>query len=360
MIFTPRLVIATAAVFAVVAFVGLLFTFERPGAIVSQTGYRGVAMEQNYNPRMLVAQQARNQPPEPIEKVEPDGQKASEVYQNVQVLGDLTEVEFLRTMTAITAWVSPEGGCAYCHAEGEELSSDSLYTKVVARRMLQMTREVNTTWQSHVAQTGVTCWTCHRGLPVPEEIWFEDPGRRSASKGLIGDPAGQNAAAPAVGLTSLPNDPFTAFLVGGKDAPIRNISQTALPTDRNTTSIKQAEWTYGLMIHMSEGLGVNCTYCHNSRAFASWEQSPPQRVTAWHGIRMVQALNAGFLDPLRPTYPASRLGPTGDAPKANCATCHQGAYKPLYGAPLAKDHPELTVPNPQGQGPQPFRSSASR
>jgi photosynthetic reaction center cytochrome c subunit len=114
------------------------------------------------------------------------------------------------------------------------------------------------------------------------------------------------------------------------------------------------------MIHMSEGLGVNCTYCHNSRAFASWEQSPPQRVTAWHGIRMVQALNAGFLDPLRPTYPASRLGPTGDAPKANCATCHQGAYKPLYGAPLAKDHPELTVPNPQGQGPQPFRSSASR
>ncbi len=101
MIFTPRIVFATAAVFAVVAFIGLLFTFERPGAIVSQTGYRGVAMEQNYNPRTLVAQQARNQPPEAIEKVDPDGQKASEVYQNVKVLGDLTEVEFLRTMTAI-------------------------------------------------------------------------------------------------------------------------------------------------------------------------------------------------------------------------------------------------------------------
>jgi photosynthetic reaction center cytochrome c subunit len=358
MIFTPRMVIVTAVVFAAVAFIGLLFTFERPGAIVSQTGYRGLAMEQNYNPRMLVAQQARNLLPEAIDPVEPEGSKASEVYQNVQVLGDLTEVEFLRTMTAITGWVSPEGGCAYCHAEGEELSSDSLYTKVVARRMLQMTREVNTTWKSHVAETGVTCWTCHRGQPVPQEIWFDDPGRRSASKGLIGDPAGQNAASPVVGLSSLPNDPFSAFLVGGKEAPIRVIGQTALPTG-NTASTKQAEWTYGLMVHMSDGLGVNCTYCHNSRAFASWEQSPPARLTAWHGIRMVQTLNAGFLDPLRPVYPASRLGPTGDAAKANCATCHQGAYKPLYGAPMAKDHPELLVPNPQGQGPTPFRSTAA-
>ena len=27
--------------------------------------------------------------------------------------------------------------------------------------------------------------------------------------------------------------------------------------------------------------------------------------------------------------------------KVNCTTCHQGAYKPLYGAAMAKDHPEL-------------------
>jgi len=31
----------------------------------------------------------------------------------------------------------------------------------------------------------------------------------------------------------------------------------------NRSSIKQTEWTYSLMIHMSESLGVNCTYCHN-------------------------------------------------------------------------------------------------
>ena len=37
----------------------------------------------------------------------------------------------------------------------------------------------------------------------------------------------------------------------------------------------------------------------------------------------------------------NRLGVLGDAPKANCATCHQGAYKPLNGAPMVKDYPEL-------------------
>jgi len=89
---------------------------------------------------------------------------------------------------------------------------------------------------------------------------------------------------------------------------------------------------------MSEGLGVNCTFCHNSRSFGSWEESTPQRVTAWHGIQMARNLNKDYLDPLKATYPAKRLGPEGDAPKANCATCHQGLNKPLNGAAMLKDY----------------------
>ena len=45
--------------------------------------------------------------------------------------------------------------------------------------------------------------------------------------------------------------------------------------------------------------------------------------------------------PLTASFPADRLGPTGDVAKVNCATCHQGVYKPLYGAQMAKDYPEL-------------------
>ncbi len=95
------------------------------------------------------------------------------------------------------------------------------------------------------------------------------------------------------------------------------------------------------MIHMAEGLGVNCTYCHNSRAFSSWEESTPKRVTAWHGIRMVRDINGNFITPLTPVLPEARLGPEGDPPKANCTTCHQGLPKPLNGAQMLKDYPEL-------------------
>ena len=98
------------------------------------------------------------------------------------------------------------------------------------------------------------------------------------------------------------------------------------------------------MIHMSEGLGVNCTFCHNTRAFSQWPQSPPQRAVAWHGIQMARDLNTAWLDPLLSVFPPARLGPTGDGPKLNCATCHQGAYKPLYGADILQGHPGLVAP----------------
>ena len=97
-------------------------------------------------------------------------------------------------------------------------------------------------------------------------------------------------------------------------------------------------------MHMSDGLGVNCTFCHNSRNFGDWQNSTPQRVTAWHGIRMVRDLNNAYMEGLTETFPQERLGPTGDVAKVNCATCHQGAYKPLNGAPMVKDYPELAGP----------------
>jgi photosynthetic reaction center cytochrome c subunit len=263
-----------------------------------------------------------------------------QVYQNVQVLKDVDAGEFIRLMTEITEWVSPQQGCAYCHKEGEDLASDSLYTKVVARRMIEMTRHINANWKHHVADTGVTCYACHRGQPVPSYVWFTNPGP-PAAEGLVGNRAGQNMPAPQVGRTSLPFDPFTPFLSEGAD--VRVVSTTALrEADRH--SIKQTEWTYGLMMHISQALGVNCTFCHNSRSFFAWDQSTPQRATAWYGIRMVRDLNANYLEGLRSQFPNARLGPLGDVPKINCATCHQGVYKPLFGASLLMDFPELRGP----------------
>ena len=105
--------------------------------------------------------------------------------------------------------------------------------------------------------------------------------------------------------------------------------------------MKQTEYTYALMISMSRSLGVNCVFCHNSPRWSSWEQSTPQRLTALRGIRMTRQLNNDYLLPLTGTFPAQRLGPMGDVAKIQCATCHQGAYKPLYGARIAENYPAL-------------------
>ena len=118
----------------------MIFTagWERPPMETVQNGYRGLALEQVINPRTQAIVDARNQVPELGYQPEPGGPRASEIYENVRVLGDLGEEQFTTLMANITQWVSPEQGCAYCHNE-ENLAEDSVYTKVVARRMLQMT-----------------------------------------------------------------------------------------------------------------------------------------------------------------------------------------------------------------------------
>ncbi len=95
------------------------------------------------------------------------------------------------------------------------------------------------------------------------------------------------------------------------------------------------------MTHMSTALGVNCTFCHNTQSFGKWEGGPDKRVKAWYGIRMARDLNLTYMESLVDVFPAHRKGAMGDVPKLNCATCHQGAYKPLNGAPMASEFPEL-------------------
>jgi photosynthetic reaction center cytochrome c subunit len=314
---------------------------ERPPITTVQNGYRGTGMELNFNPRLVQELAAVNQPPaEVTPPADPSGPRAAEVYQNVQVLKDLSVGEFTRVMLAMSQWVVPadappeQQSCNYCH--GANMADESKYTYQVARRMLQMTRDINSKWTSHVGQTGVTCYTCHHGKPVPDFKWFTDPGPRPET-GLVATRAQKNVPAPSTGLTTLPYDPFTPFLLN--DYPIRVQGNEALPHG-NVRSIKETEWTYALMVHMSRSLGVNCTFCHNSRSWQSW-YAPPQRATAWYGIRMARAINNEYLVPLTPVFPANRLGPLGDVAKVNCSTCHRGVYKPMFGAPMIKDYPEL-------------------
>ncbi len=312
---------------------------ERPPIEAVQHGFRGTGMDLIYNPRILAEQAEKNAVPVSSGPASADGPKAGAVYQNVKVLNNLSVGQFTSFMVAMTSWVAPEQGCAYCH-NVNNFADESLYTKSVARNMILMTQRVNTQWQSHVAQTGVTCYTCHRGNNIPQNVWFEDPAQK-VGNGMLGNKNGQNTPVESSGYASLPNNTFAAYLLN--DQKIRVNGETALPTG-NKSSINATEGTYGLMMHFSKSLGVNCTYCHNTRSIASWEQSPPQKSTAWYAIRMSRDLNKNYMEPIQGLFPAHRLGPTGDVAKNNCATCHQGAYKPLYGVSMLSDYPYLTGP----------------
>lgn len=282
-----------------------------------QVGYRGVGQEINFDVSKLKELQSNNVVPDPLPPLPPGPAPA---WRNVQVLTDLSTGEFNRTMIAMSNWVAPKTGanasCAYCH-DLNNLAADrypdgrEIYTKIVARRMLQMNREINRDWKSaHVGYTGVTCYTCHRGEPVPNGIWFYTDENQ-----------------------------YLRHYLDRDDARVQ--SRTVAPSNVNRSSIKQTEYTYALMMSMSRGLGVNCTYCHNSRQWSAWEQGSPVRVTALGGIQMLRELNTEYLIPLRAHLPPYRLGRMGDAPKAQCVTCHQGAYKPLFGVSMVKDYPAL-------------------
>ncbi|EAU40230.1 hypothetical protein FP2506_11757 [Fulvimarina pelagi HTCC2506] len=259
--------------------------------------------------------------------------KASEAYENVEVLGDLTEGEFTRLMLAITEWVSPEQGCEYCHNVEEGFASDSVYTKIVARNMLQMTRNINTNWPEHVAPAGVTCYTCHRGQNVPAQSWYDQEEPDGSQ--FLGKPRPWYLEAKTI-RQFFPSVPYAAYLQ--EDPAPGNIqSQDPLVSDTGEAEValeQTAENLYLFMMQQSNALGVNCTYCHNSRAFYDWSQSTPFRWIGYWGIRMAREINVNYIQPLTDVFPPERLGPLGDPAKVHCGTCHRGETKPLQGYEL--------------------------
>jgi len=253
-------------------------------------------------------------------------------------------------MNAMTQWVSPDQGCAYCHGDGdlETYGSDDLYTKVVSRRMIEMTQNINENWDGHVNAeevVGVNCYSCHRGQNVPSDIWFNITPVTEAAGSWA---SVQNRATSLSQSTSLPSNALEIYLtdpdsmVNVHDLESRVAGVPGIDEDIQT--IQKTEMTYSLMNYFSNSLGVNCVFCHNSRAFYDGAQNTPQWGTALLGRQMVIEMNTEYLMPLKDTYPAERLGPVyADAPKAACKTCHKGYQRPMQGLNVIDDWPELAT-----------------
>lgn len=310
-----------------------------------QLGPGGAGMEQVTNLNLVRPVSAP--PPSAYTLDTREGQRAREIYPDLKVLGDISVEEFGLLMANITEWVVPkdapaaEAGCNYCH-NPENMASYEKYTKTVALKMIQMTQTINVDYQSHVKQTGVTCYTCHRGQAIPAYSWsfMEDTGNPGS---IMGNKFGQNTPEQKVAFASLPYDIFGPHLADDPRNIRVNTPQIHPTAESRQIGTKDAEKTYGLMMHMATSLGVNCTYCHNTDNFANWTNSRVQMVGAWHGIQMVRTTNNTYITPLEDVFPRGygRHGPLGDPLKVNCATCHQGVNKPLGGYSMLKDNPAL-------------------
>ncbi len=305
----------------------------------TQYGFRGTGMNGvTLANKPVVPVPAPPYDPPPYGQPLTEAEKAGNIYQNVQVLGDVSDEQFNYTMAAITAWVSPEQGCNYCH-NPENMASDEVYTKVVARKMLQMTRSINQEWTAHVKQTGVTCYTCHRGQPVPAAYWTNPEPNPDT---IVNRRNGQNDPLRGPGSASLPHSSYAMYFSGEPGTKAARVGSEGMhPTPANTITTMETENNFAIMNHLSLALGVNCTYCHNANNFQSWNNSTPQRALAWHGIQMVGSTNRDYMTVLADVFPANRKGPTGDVFKVNCTTCHAGQAKPLNGVAMSKDYPAL-------------------
>ncbi|MEL7131717.1 MAG: photosynthetic reaction center cytochrome PufC [Pseudomonadota bacterium] len=332
--------IAVGIVGSAVFVAALVVTWGNPYQTESmQTGPRGTGMSvPEYNVSRFaedptVAGYSSSPPVVP----EPNAPRAGDVIENAEpLLADLTPENYERIVNAMRTWV------------GINVLFDGTdnYQTVVARRMIQMTQNLNENWASHVnvnGNAGVNCYTCHRGLAVPSDIWFNVT---PVNENVGGWAAVQNRATPMSASTSLPSSALEVYLtdydslVNVHDLESRVAGVPGLTED--VATIQKTEMTYSLMNYFSNSLGVNCVFCHNSRAFYDPAQVTPQWSTALLGRQMVIELNQEYLIPLKDTYPENRLGPIyADAPKAACRTCHKGYQKPLQGMNMIADWPEL-------------------
>ena len=93
---------------------------------------------------------------------------ADAAFKNLQVLPKTISKEELKTyMKAQSKALGVE--CDFCH-DVPDMASDKNDKKQIARKMIQMTNDVNDKWlkgMKDADKNKVTCATCHQGHEVP-------------------------------------------------------------------------------------------------------------------------------------------------------------------------------------------------
>jgi len=93
-------------------------------------------------------------------KMDPN-KPAGEQFKNVQILKEVPSGEFIGYMRSFNAALGVE--CTFCHAQ--DRSSDEKGEKLMARKMITMTHEINE--KNFAGKMEVRCFTCHKGTQHP-------------------------------------------------------------------------------------------------------------------------------------------------------------------------------------------------
>ncbi|MDG3041424.1 photosynthetic reaction center cytochrome PufC [Roseicyclus marinus] len=339
-IFGPAIAVGVAGSAIFVA--AMIVAWGQPFATASQqTGPRGTGMHvQEFVSDLAVYPDVDGfVTSEPVVPTA-DSQLAIDVLEGVPpALANVTVENYERLREAMRSWTGIP--------DLLEPGNDS-YQTALAYSMIEMTQNINQNWAGHVqanAEVGVTCYTCHRGQPVPNNIWFRVG---NVNSNVAGWPAIQNRVTMTSNFTSLPSTYLEHFLLLDENgqygvAQVHDL-ESRVQQQPGDPLIQQAEMTYAWMNYFSNSLGVNCTFCHNTRAFYDPAQVTPQWATASLGILMVQETLEQYILPLETVLPPERLGPVyADVPKLACRTCHQGEQQPLNGLNVIHNWPELAV-----------------
>jgi photosynthetic reaction center cytochrome c subunit len=199
-----------------------------------------------------------------------------------------------------------------------------------------MVRDMNANWE-HVRPSGVSCYNCHRGNNVPLYKWAKAE-HEPAPGAILGDPDPWNAQEQTI-REFFPQEPYERYLLDGEQ--IRGLQARQAITSDERMSLHDGEQVYLLMMQMADALNVNCTYCHNSRAFYDWRQGTPMHTAGYYGIEMTVHLNQTYFRDLHEIVPPEREGPLGDAYKPNCMTCHVTQPRPFDGMSWVDQYPGL-------------------
>ena len=134
-----------------------------------------------------------------------------QVMKNIQVLKGMPESQLLPVMNLMKSSLGVR--CDYCHiAENGKYQLDDKPNKQTARRMIEMTLEINKT--TFKGQTEVTCNTCHRGSTRPVAM---PPFAQAASENTArAEPGTTNVAEKRPTVDEIFNKYLQA--VGGKAA----------------------------------------------------------------------------------------------------------------------------------------------